>query len=133
MVRVLLAVTHLGLRAALKEDVLPPGDFICGEAAHAEELWDQLAKHEWHVLVLDVCLPDHTKLQTLRTVHRRYPTLPILPIAISASITEKHWRDAGASGFVSKVSLNADLDEAVRVLSRGGTYFSDAGRRETRL
>jgi len=65
------------LRAALLE-YLRAGKVLCEEAASAEELWAQLRHHEWDVLILDLCLPQHTKLQTVRTVHGRYPNLPLL-------------------------------------------------------
>ena len=77
MVRVLLAVTHRLLRAALLE-YLGAGEILCEDAGSVEELWGQLQLHQWDVLILDLCLPQHTKLQTVRTVHGRYPNLPLL-------------------------------------------------------
>jgi two-component system, NarL family, invasion response regulator UvrY len=129
MVRVLLAVTHQLLRAALLE-YLGAGEFVCGEAAGAEELWDHLWHSQWDVLILDLCLPQHTKVQTVRTVHDRYPSLPILTLSFAVDIPTRCWQDAGASGFVSKATLSADLIEAVKVISRGGKYFSDQGPQE---
>jgi DNA-binding NarL/FixJ family response regulator len=124
MVRVLLAVTHELLRAALQEYLLLPGEFICGEAADTDELWNQLLHQQWHVIILDMCMPDQTKLQTVRTVHQFYPGLPILAISFSMGIPQKHWQEAGASGFVSKANLGTELIDAVRSISRGGKYFA---------
>lgn len=129
MVRVLLAVTHQLLRAALLE-YLGVGEVLCEEAASAEELWDQLWHQQWDVLILDLCLPQHTKLQTVRTLHGRYPNLPILAVSFAADIPTRYWQDAGASGFVSKAKLGAEFIEAVRVISQGGKYFSDEGPKE---
>jgi DNA-binding NarL/FixJ family response regulator len=130
MVRVLLAVTHELLRAALQEYLLLPGEFICGEAANTDELWNQLLHQQWHVLILDMCLPEQTKLQTVRTVHQFYPGLPILAISFSVGIPQKHWQVAGASGFVSKANLGTELIDAVRSISRGGKYFAGEGGAE---
>jgi DNA-binding NarL/FixJ family response regulator len=127
MVRVLLAITHELLRAALQEYLLLPGEFICGEAANTDELWNQLLHQQWHVLILDMCLPEQTKLQTVGTVHQFYPGLPILAISFSVGIPQKHWQEAGASGFVSKAKLSTELIEAVKVISEGGEYFSSEG------
>jgi DNA-binding NarL/FixJ family response regulator len=129
MVRVLLAVSHRPLRAALLEYVRA-GKVLCEDAASAEELWDQLRHHEWDVLILDLCLPQHTKLQTVRMVHGRYPDLPILVISFAVDIPTRSWQDAGASGFVSKAKLGDELIEAVRVINEGGTYFSNEGPAE---
>jgi DNA-binding NarL/FixJ family response regulator len=130
MVRVLLAVTHELLRAALQEYLLLPGEFICGEAANTDELWNQLLHQQWHVLILDMCLPEQTKLQTVRSVHEFYPGLPILAISFSVGILHKHWQEAGASGFVSKATLSTELIDAVRIISRGGKYFAGEGGAE---
>ena len=122
MVRALLAVRHHSLRAALLEH-LRANKVLCGDAASAEELWDQLRLHEWDVLILDLCLPQHTKLQTVRTIQGRYPNLPILVTSFAADTLTRSWQDAGAAGFVSKASLSAELIEAVRVISQGEKYF----------
>jgi two-component system, NarL family, invasion response regulator UvrY len=125
MVRVLLAVTHDLLRAALL-DYLGGGRFVCQEVESAEALWSQLLQPEWDALILDLCLPQHTKLNTVRTVHDRYPNLPILVISFTADVPGRYWQDAGASGFVSKATLGTELIEAVKVVSQGGKYFSEA-------
>jgi DNA-binding NarL/FixJ family response regulator len=130
MVRALLAVSHRLLRAALLEYVRA-GKALCKEAASAEALWDQLRHHEWDILILDLCLPQHTKLQTVRTVHGHYPYLPILVISFAADTPTRSWQGAGASGFVSKAKLATELPEAVRIISRGGAYFSSEGPEET--
>ena len=92
-----------------------------------EELWDQLCHYPWDVLILDFCLPQHTKLQTLRTLHGRYPNLPILVISFSVDIPATYWQAADASGWVSKAKLSTELIEAVKRISEGGTYFSSEG------
>ena len=126
MVRVLLAVTHRLLRTALLE-YLRAGKVQCEDAASAEELIVQLRLHEWDVLILDLSLPQHTKFQTVRTVHGRYPDLPILVISFAVDIPTRSWQDAGASGFVSKAKLADELIEAVRVISEGWNYFPNEG------
>ncbi|WP_447985579.1 response regulator [Nitrospira sp. Nam74] len=126
MVRVLLAVRHHSLRAALREH-LRANKVLCEDAASAEELWDQLRLHEWDVLILDLRLPQHTKLQTMQTIQGRYPNLPILVVSFAVDIPTRSWQRAGAAGFVSKARLSTELIEAVRVISQGGMYFSSEG------
>jgi DNA-binding NarL/FixJ family response regulator len=131
MVGVLLAVAHPLLRAALL-DYLGAAEFVCQEVGSAEALWAQLLHHEWDVLILDLCLPQQTKLNTVRTLHGRYPNLPILVISFAADVPGWYWQDAGASGFVSKANLGTELIEAVKVISQGGKYFSEGGPQERR-
>jgi DNA-binding NarL/FixJ family response regulator len=121
---------HQLLRAALLE-YCGEGEVLCGEAASVEDLWDQLRLQEWDVLILGLCLPQRTKLQSVREVHGRYPNLPILAISFATDIPAKFWQNAGASGFVSKTALSSELFVAVKVLSQGGKYFPNPGPVET--
>jgi DNA-binding NarL/FixJ family response regulator len=123
MVCALLAVMHPLLRTTLL-DYCEAEEVLCGEAATAEDLWGELQRHEWDVLVLDLCLPQHTRLQTVRAIHGRYPNLAIVAISLAVDIPTRCWKDAGASGFVSKTKLGAELVEAVKVISQGGLYFT---------
>jgi DNA-binding NarL/FixJ family response regulator len=131
MVHVLLAIRHYPLRAALQEYLSLPGEVRCGHAANPEELWSQLLSGEWNVLILDMCLPDHTKLRTVRTLHDTFPGLPIVAISFSVRIGPRYWEASGASGFVSKAALSAQLREAVHTVNQGGKYFSMEGGAET--
>jgi DNA-binding NarL/FixJ family response regulator len=125
VVRVLLAVAHSNLRAALDECLVHGGELSCGTAATPEELWSRLRHEQWDVLILDLRLPEQTKLQTVRTVHEVYPTLPILVLSLDIVIPPHRWQEAGARGLLSKTKLSTQLIEVVRVISRGGKYFSD--------
>lgn len=128
MVRVLLAVVHSNLRAALGECLTQAGEVSWGKAATPEELWSRLRHEQWDVLILDLRLPEQTKLQTVRTVHEVYPTLPILVLSLDLVIPPGRWQKAGARGLLSKTKLSTELIEAVRVVSRGGKYFSEEER-----
>jgi len=132
MVRVLLAVTHEQLRVALKEHLVVTGEVVCGEAGTPEQLWEQLWHHEWNVVILDMPLSGQTKLQSVRTLHELYPVIPILVMSLAIDIGRHHWEEAGASGVVPKAKLATELPEAVRIISRGGGYFSGDGPEETR-
>jgi two-component system, NarL family, response regulator EvgA len=126
MVRVLLAVAHSTLRAALEECLIPEEDVSCGTAATAEELWDRLSRVPWDVIILDLRLPEQTKVESVQRLHATYPNLPILVISLSLGVPLHRWQEAGARGFVAKANLSTELIEAVRVLGRGGNYFPEA-------
>jgi two-component system, NarL family, invasion response regulator UvrY len=125
MVRVLLAVAHLRFRTALEEYLAHGGEVSCEAVPTSEELWARLWDDEWDILILDLHLPGQTKLETVHTVHELYPNLPILVLSLSLGVPAWRWQDAGARGILSKAKLAAELIEAVRVVSRGGKYFSE--------
>jgi len=127
MVRVLLAVAHSSLRAALEECLIPWEDVSCGTAATAEELWDRLSRDPWDVMILDLRLPEQTKVETVQSLHSAYPNLSILVISLSLGVPLHRWHEAGARGFVAKANLSTELIDAVKVLSRGGDYFPERG------
>jgi DNA-binding NarL/FixJ family response regulator len=129
MVRVLLAVSHHLLRAALL-DYCGTAEMVCGETATVEGLWAQLQQQPWEVLVLDLCLPGQNKLQTVRSVHSRYPHLPIVAISFALDVPTRYWRDAGALGFLAKGNLGSELVHAVKTVSQGGEYFPTGSEEE---
>jgi DNA-binding NarL/FixJ family response regulator len=125
MVRVLLAVAHSSLRATLEECLMQGGEMSCDTAATPEELWSRLSQDTWDLLILDLRLPEQTKRATVRTLHERYPDLPILVLSLNIAVPFSRWQEAGAAGFLAKAKLSTELIEAVRVISRGGEYFSE--------
>lgn len=126
MVRVLLAVANSALRAAVRECLIDDDKLVCTEVSSSEDLRSVLRRDsQWDVLILDIRVPQRTKLDTVRMLHKLYPTLPILVSSFDINIPPRHWRDAGASGFVSKADLGDELIDALRVISQGGKYFSD--------
>lgn len=129
MLRALLAIMHPLLRAALLE-YIQTGNVLCEIATSGEELWDQLRHYDWDILILDLRLPQCTKLQTVRAVHTRYPNLPILAISFGADLPSRYWQEAGASGLVLKTNLGTELIGAVQVVSQGAKYFPTGGPEE---
>jgi DNA-binding NarL/FixJ family response regulator len=124
MARVLLAVAHSSVRATLEECLMQEEEMSCVTAATPEELWNRLSQDEWDVLILDLRLPEQTKRATVRTLHERYPDLPILVLSLNLVVPFDRWQEAGARGFLPKAKLSTELIGAVRVISQGGNYFS---------
>lgn len=104
MVRVLLAVAHSSLRATLEGCLMQEGEMSCGTAATPEELWSTLSQDEWDVLILDLRLPEQTKLASVRMLHERYPDLPILVLSLNLVVPFGRWQEIGARGFLPRQS-----------------------------
>lgn len=132
MIRVLLAESHSKLRTALLEYLIDGGTVACDMADTPEKVWSRLRHEQWDILILDIRLPGQTKLESVRALHEAYPKLPILVISFAKDMAPRHWQDAGASGFLCKANLSAELSEAVGHVSGGGKYFSQDDGEEGR-
>ena len=92
----------------------------------AQELIDQLPHVDIDLLLLDVQLPDCEPEDLLVTIRKSHPALPIAYITMMRGVRqfrslEKH----GIQGYLLKDSSWDDLQEAIRTIAKGGTYFSE--------
>jgi DNA-binding NarL/FixJ family response regulator len=126
--RVLIVDDHAVVRAGFKR-ILEASDDLeaTGEAGTAAEALALVAAGRYDVVMLDISLPDANVLETVATLRRRHPTLPIL-------IVSMHPEDqyavnllrAGASGFFAKAGEAEDLLIAIRLVASGRKYVSSA-------
>jgi two-component system invasion response regulator UvrY len=80
--------------------------------------------HHWDVMILDLSLPDGSGLEVLKQVRDLQPRLPVLILSMHAA--EQFARraiSAGAAGYLTKDTADAELVTAVSRLLRGGKYF----------
>lgn len=115
------AMFRAGIRALLEsEDRLT----VVGEAATGDEGVDQVRALRPNVVVMDLSMPDSNGLEaTRRIVALGYDT-QILVLTVHA---EEEYLvpvvEAGASGYLTKVSADRDLIEAIKVVARGEVYL----------
>jgi DNA-binding NarL/FixJ family response regulator len=118
------AITRLGIRQLLQES-FPHASF--GEAADAAATLQQVTAQRWHLLILDISLPDRDGLDVLREVKQCQPRLPVLMFSV-------HPEDQfalralklGAAGYLAKERAPEELAQAVRTVLAGGTYLPPA-------
>jgi DNA-binding NarL/FixJ family response regulator len=122
MIRVLLADDQALLRAGLRmilesaEDMTVAGEADDGATAIA------LAKETApDVVLMDVRMPDVDGLEATRRIRESLPDGPRILILTTFDLDEYVYSAlrAGASGFLLKDTLAADLLSAVRVVARG--------------
>ncbi len=115
------AMFRAGIRALLEsEDRMT----VVGEAATGDEGVDQVRALRPNVVVMDLSMPDSNGLEaTRRIVALGYDT-SILVLTVHA---EEEYLvpvvDAGASGYLTKMSADRDLIEAIKVVARGEVYL----------
>ena len=125
MKKVLLADDHEVTRRGVREILQDHFPGICvDEAQDAKQLGEWLAKGPWELIVLDVMMPGATVLDNLAQIRSRDAAVPVL---VLTGVTEievvLETLQAGANGFIHKHRASEDLVEAIRQVSRGGTYL----------
>ncbi len=111
-----------GIEAILKISVHQ----VVGSAKTGAELIQWLDFNECDVVILDLKLPDMSGVEVLKQVFGKENAPKFL--IVSGSYDIKQIQETillGASGYISKVSLSKELDEALLKLSQGRRFYSD--------
>ncbi|WP_299835335.1 response regulator transcription factor [uncultured Tenacibaculum sp.] len=111
-----------GIEAILKTSVHQ----VVGSAKTGAELVQWLDFNECDVVILDLKLPDMSGVEVLKQVFGKENAPKFL--IVSGSYDIKQIQETillGASGYISKVSLSKELDEALLKLSQGRRFYSD--------
>ena len=127
-IRVFLLDDHELVRRGVA-DVLAgdPGIRVVGEAATAAQALARAPALRPDVAVLDVRLPDGDGVTVCRELRTRLPDLRVIMLT-SYSDDEALFEAilAGASGYLLKQVLGADLVGAVRTVAAGGSLLDPA-------
>lgn len=128
MANVLIADDHAILRNGLKQ--LLAGERAVreiGEASSGREVLDQLQRHQWDLVLLDINMPDRSGIDILRQVRTTHPSTRVL---VLSGFPEKQYAvnvlRAGASGYLNKEMAPEELLIAVRSVLQGRRYVSAA-------
>ena len=127
-IRVLLADDHAimreGLRALLTAS---PGISVVSDVGNGREALRCAEELKPDVLVMDVSMPDLNGIEAARMIRQRFPQTRVIMLSMHSS-TEYVFRafEAGASGYVLKESVGAELITAVHTAYAGGRYLSPA-------
>lgn len=123
---VLLADDHKIVRHGLKkilEDEF--SEVYVGEASRDNEIFEQLDKSRWDLIILDINMPGKSGLEILKDIKATNPKLPVL---ILSMYPEEQFAlrvmKAGASGYLRKDSAPEELVDAVKEILEGRKYIS---------
>lgn len=110
-----------GIRALLESE---PRMKVVGEAATGEEGVEQVRSLRPDVVVMDLSMPDSNGLDATRRIAALGYDTRVLVLTVHA---EEEYLvpvvEAGASGYLTKVSADRDLIEAIKVVARGEVYL----------
>jgi DNA-binding NarL/FixJ family response regulator len=128
MVRVLIADDHAivrrGLKLILSEEF---HSLVMGEARDGQELFEQIHKSEWDIVVLDITMPGRSGLDLLKELKQLKPALGVLVLSMhSEDQFALRAFKAGAAGYMTKENAPEELVKAIKKVLGGGKYVSPA-------
>ena len=103
------------------------GSIVIDEARDGNEALTLLKKHTFDILLLDISLPGMNGLEVLKTVKTKWPSVNVLMLSMMPQ--EQYAILAlklGASGYLTKDTASEELLLAIRKVSEGGKYISNA-------
>lgn len=125
LLKVLIVDDHALFREGLRLLLEQSGQFtVVGEASDGQEALDVLNRTSPDIIILDISMPRMDGLEAARRIRARLQT-PILFLTVHD--TDNYFFDAleaGASGYVLKDAIGADLIAALHVVHGGGIYLS---------
>lgn len=126
MIRILIIDDHAIVRMGLKEMVAANPDMqVTFEASSGAEGLRVIRKNDLDIVLLDVCMPGLSGLETLQQSKVEKPQLPIL--MLSAYSEEQYAVRAlklGAAGYLTKECSASELRAAILKVTAGGKYIS---------
>jgi DNA-binding NarL/FixJ family response regulator len=126
MIRIVIADDHAIVREGLKRIVgEAEGLEVVAEAADGTEVMRVVREREFDVLVTDLSMPGRSGMELIKLVKAEKPRLRILVLSMHQE-TQYAVRSikSGASGYLTKESAPAQLEQAIRKIAAGGAYIS---------
>lgn len=126
MIKVVITDDHQifidGLKALLS---IMEGVELVGEANNGLELLEVLKKQEVDIILMDVNMPEMDGIEATKEVLQQYPDMKVLMLTMfgTQDYIQKLLK-AGAQGYLLKNTGRDELENAIRTLVGGGTYYS---------
>ncbi len=128
MTRIVIADDHALVRRGLVELLSELDDVrVVAEAESGDALLTAVRDQPVDVVVMDMSMPGPSGLDLVKSLKAEHPRLPIL--VLSAHPEDQYAVRvvrAGAMGYLTKESAEADLVEAVRRVAAGKRYLTQA-------
>lgn len=124
--KIILADDHTLFRTGLKNLLtLEPAFEVVGEAADGRELLAMLENTFPDVILLDISMPGMNGIEAAQEIMNRWPEMKIVTLSMYGE-EEYYFKmvSLGVKAFLLKNSDIGEVQEAIRTVVDGGTYFS---------
>lgn len=127
MINVLIADDHALIRRGLKQLLDDTEDMrVTGEAETGVEAINMIQAHAFHVVLLDISMPDRHGIDVLKQIKDTPPDLPVLILSMHPEDQyAMRAMKAGAAGYLNKQSAPTQLVNAIRQVANGKKYISN--------
>ncbi|HZZ11274.1 MAG TPA: response regulator transcription factor RqpR [Paraburkholderia sp.] len=126
--RILLADDHAVVRQGVRQLLLDR--HVAREVTEAQtgaEALDEIARHSYDVVLLDISLPDMNGVEVLKRMKRKAPRAAVLMFSM---YREDQYAvralKAGAAGYLSKTADAAQMISAIQQVAAGRKFVSPA-------
>lgn len=126
MIRIVIADDHAIVREGLKRIVSSIADMeVAGEAGNGTEVMQRVRELAFDVLVLDLSMPGRSGMELIKLARAEKPQLRILVLSMHQELQYAvRAIKNGASGYLTKESAPAQLEQAIRKVASGGAFIS---------
>ena len=126
MIRIAIADDHAIVREGLKRIVSScEGMQVVGEAADGIEVMQRVRALDIDVLMLDLSMPGRSGMELIKLVRAENSRLRILVLSMHQEMQYAvRAIKSGASGYLTKESAPAQLEQAIRKIAAGGAFIS---------
>lgn len=123
-VRVMIADDHAILRAGLKLLINSQADMeVSGEAGDGRQAVELARTLKPDIVLMDLTMPNVGGMQALQRIKSELPDTKVVVLTMHDDAAYlRSVLAAGASGYVLKRSVDADLLSAIRAVMKGGTF-----------
>ncbi|MFA7236117.1 MAG: response regulator transcription factor [Phycisphaeraceae bacterium] len=115
-------VIHAGLTALIegRDDLC-----VCGAACSIHDAMTELQRHTPDALVMGLCFAEHSCLDMIREIRRRWPAMGILVLAgYDETVFAERVLRAGANGYIMTSRPPEEVLAALSQVLSGKTYLS---------
>ena len=126
MIKLVIADDHAIVREGLKRIVSSAqGMEVVGEAANGIEALQRVRELQFDVLMLDLSMPGRSGMELIKLAKAEKPRLRILVLSMHQEMQYAvRAIKSGASGYLTKDSAPAQLEQAIRKIAAGGAFIS---------